>query len=118
MKEREGNSKGKEIKYDELSTQKYLQPGNEITAESMKWIFSIRSRDLAIKGNFKGAHEDKECVIEKCNEVETQRHIYTCPFLTDPNELIPTNVTYDDIFGDNVEKQVKVMLTMKSRILK
>ena len=36
-------SKGKEIIYSELKTQNYCQPGNGISTESMRSIFTTRS---------------------------------------------------------------------------
>ena len=63
--ERENQSKGREIKHFNLQTASYFQPGNGISVDSMRWIFSIRSRDLAIKGNFPGAYRDTNCVVDQ-----------------------------------------------------
>ena len=63
LNEKEKLSKGKEIIYNELKTQSYLLPGNNLSTESARWIFTLRSRDLPIRGNFPGAHKELKCKI-------------------------------------------------------
>ena len=109
-------SKGKEIEYSELKTQNYLQPGSNVSTESVRWIFAIRSRDLPVRGNFPGAQRDNKCAIEQCPEkLESQYHLFVCPFLSSNNEIVSSDITYSDIFKDNVEEQHEVMRIMKSR---
>ena len=111
-------SKGKEIEYTELKTQHYFKPGNNLSADSMRWIFKIRSRDLPIRGNFPGAQSENKCAIEQCPEkLESQFHLFTCPFLSSDNQIMSNDVSYTDIFLDNVAKQYEVMLIMKSRFI-
>ena len=105
-----------EINYDTFQTQTYLKPGSGMSSESMKWIFVIRSRDLAIRGNFPNSHKNVKCVIRECSEnIESQRHIFSCPFLAPSNEIISNDISYDDIFGNNVTKQCQVMEIMRKR---
>ena len=109
-------SKGKEIEYSEFKTQKYLLPGTKMSTESIRWIFAIRSRDLPIRGNFPGAQSDNKCAIEQCPEqMESQYHLFVCPFLSSNNEIVSSDISYNDIFKNNVEKQHGVMKIMQSR---
>ena len=109
-------SKGKEIEYTEHKMQEYLQPGNCLSTDSMRWIFAIRSRDLSLRGNFPGAQKENKCVIEQCPEMlETQFHLFVYPFLSSCNEIVSCDISYNDIFMNNVEKQHEVMKIMRSR---
>ena len=102
--------------YKELITQNYLSPGNNCSTETMRGIFAIRSHDLPIRGNFPGAHKELKCIIKDCSEkLETQIHLFHCPFLASGAVVTTCDICYSDIFGDNVSKQKKVMLIIKSR---
>ena len=116
LKDKAKLSKGSEIKYDKFQTQSYLKPGTGISSESMRWIFVIRSRDLAIRGNFPNSHKNVKCVIEECSEkVESQRHLFSCCFLDVSNEIIPNDISYDDIISYNVKKKYQVMEIIQKR---
>ena len=45
-------SKGKEIYYNNLKTQSYLNPKSKLSVRSMQKIFQIRSRNLPVKKKF------------------------------------------------------------------
>ena len=87
-----------------------------MSIESMHWIFCLRSRDLAIRGNFPKFHKDLKCVVNGCPEIETQRHIFYCMFLSSSKEVIPKDISYDDLFSDELQKQQQVMSIMRERV--
>ena len=58
LKEKNKLSKGKEIMYEEFKMQTYLKPGHNLTQHSARRIFSLRSRDLQIRGNFPNVYND------------------------------------------------------------
>ena len=115
MKDKEKLSKGKEIKYDRLESQTYLNPGNNLLLETMRWIFRIRSRDLDIKGNYPNCYSDVTCVISERNERETQLHFWECQKYRMNHEVSETNVSYSDIFTSDTRKQGTIMKIMKQK---
>ena len=117
MKDKKRLSKGSEIDYDSFQTRKYLLSGTGFSSDSMKLIFSVRSRDLAVRGNFANSHKELKCVVKECPEkIESQYHLFSCPFLASSDEVIPNDLSYDDIFANNVRKQFQVMEIMRERL--
>ena len=116
LREKQKLSKGKEISYTNFEMQKYFQPGQNLNTDSVRKIFRIRSRDLPIKGNFPNNHSDLTCPMMECNEVENQRHLWKCQFLSAKNTLCMSGSEYDDIFGDDVGKQKTVMMIIFKRL--
>jgi len=99
-------SKGKEIKYDKFVMQPYLKSGGNITSEVKRKIFTIRTRDLNIRGNFKNSYNDIKCQVPECDEQETQKHVFQSycihtSTIHDPN----VSIKYEEIFGENVSSQ-------------
>ena len=110
MKDKKRLSKGSEIDYDSFQTRKYLLSGTGFSSDSMKLIFSVRSRDLAVRGNFANSHKELKCVVKECPEkIESQYHLFSCPFLASSDEVVPNDLSYDDIFANNVRKQFQLM---------
>ena len=109
MKEKNKLSKGREIKYKEHKMQSYMKPGSGLAPDTARKIFSLRSRDLQIRGNFPNSHEDLSCVMPLCQERETQEHLWSCSFLAPENVIVQQDLQYNDIFSEDVRKQELVM---------
>ena len=56
------HSKMSNLKYNELRTQNYLKDSN-ISVEEAKNIFAFRTRMAEFKENFKGKHNNFDCVL-------------------------------------------------------
>ena len=115
LNENQKLSKGKELNYTKLETQSYLNPGSGISVDSMRKIYHIRCREVFVKCNFPSAFSDKKCLAPHV-EIDEQSHVYSCSFFTYPNEIISASISYEDIFGRNVEKQIEVMNIFYSRL--
>ena len=82
-----------------------MMPGSEVSAESVARILSLRIRDVAVRGNFPGGSNTVECVVPGCSEVELPQHTFVCPFLSSEGDLMDNELSYFDIFSDNIKKQ-------------
>ena len=109
-------SKGSEIHYDNLQTQKYLTPGNSITVHAMRTIFQIRVRNLPLKSNFPSQFTDTKCIITQCNDNDSQDHLYICKYIAKSGSIMRTDVDYCDMFCDNVQKQTEVMNILMTKM--
>ena len=97
--------KGQEIKYEALEMAEYLLPNYQnISLEEQRSIFSMRNRMVTIPSNFPRGNEKLE--LCPCGELENTKHIYSCKLWT--KEIVTDKPKYENIFSDNVFKQVKV----------
>ena len=89
----------------------YLTPGYEnITIKDQRNIFAMRNRMVAIKENFKNGKQAEKC---PCGLLENMKHIYTCTFLNKEHKI---DIKYEEIFKENVQKQLKVSKIFFSKI--
>ena len=108
---KQNHSKGKELEYSYLEMQRYLRPSQiNITQQEAITIFRLRTRMTNVKANFKGKYDDLSCEICK-QEDETQQHILKCEKID--KERSPE---YNEIFGENVEKQVEIAKVFNEKI--
>ena len=105
-KKKENHSKVMNLKHKTLQMQKYLKPNKIATLEESQEIFKMRSKVTDVKGNFKGKYDSIECNF--CNEEELQNHIMECKIINE-NEKYEKFLKYEDIFEQNVQKQVKIV---------
>ena len=92
--------------------QDYLKP-NSASIEESKFTFSIRSRMLDIRTNYRGQYMDSDTLCPVCfMEEETQQHLLVCDMLCDPDSLVINVPSYDELFGDVLDKKLII-----SRIL-
>ena len=106
--ERKRLSKGKNLEYEELTTQPYLLPGNSLTITDMRRIMKIRIRDIPVRGNFPNASKQTDCPASNCSSKETQIHLYESNCWTKNEEnktLSTTGANYSDIYGRYIQKQ-------------
>ena len=115
LSEKNKLSKGKEITYLKLETQPYLKPGMGITVHSMRRIYHIRCREVYLKCNYPAAFSDKKCPAPHF-ENDQQKHVYHCSFFSSNNEILSENLSYEDIFQNDVKKQFQVMTIFYARL--
>ena len=91
------------LSYDELKMQKYFST-NKLTIRQKNLVFKIRTRMIPVKNNY-GA--DVICQIcKKPESSDDQIHgLFEC---TSINPIIPENIQYEDIFGTNWKKTLKI----------
>ena len=100
------------ITHSVLDMQDYLKP-NSASIEESKFTFSIRSRMLDIRTNYRGQYMDSDTLCPVCAmEEDTQQHLLVCDMLCDPDSLVINVPSYDELFGDVLDKKLII-----SRIL-
>ena len=99
------HSKVLHIPHPTLDMQPYLKP-NQITISEAKFIFSVRTRMLDLKTNFRNKYSDVKC--PNCEEEDTQSHLLVCEKLVSPSSIITDVPTYEKIFGKNLEEILPV----------
>ena len=110
----EKHSKGKEIGYEELSLQEYLQADSPLSIKEKRFAFAVRSRGLDLKNNFKAGKSDLNGRLCKEN-LEDQAHLLTCPALSKVGRTQALQPPYSDMFSQNIEelKQITKLLLVK-----
>ena len=102
-------SKGSEIHYENFKTQKYLTSGSGLSTIDLKQIYAIRSRATMCKSNFPSMFRNISCPREGCIENDTQYHLfYSNCFQKHSQNVIPSDIKYEDIFSNDVNKQLIV----------
>ena len=102
------HSKGKEICYDDLNLQDYLQANSTLSIKEKRFAFAVRSRGLDLKNNFKVGKADLKCRL--CKELlEDQEHLLTCPALSNDDQTQTiSQPPYSDMFSQNIEELKKI----------
>lgn len=116
LKEKERLSKGSEICYRELKTQPYLLSPSGLSAEEMRRIYHIRTRELPLKANYPAANKDRDCLFPGCTSEDSQMHLYQSSCFSDKTTVQCREVAYKDIFGSNIRKQIIVMQLIFSKL--
>ena len=82
------NSKGKNLKYSELSMAPYLCAYEvKISIGEKKWLYKCRIEDIDIETNRRWNNGDLYC--NNCANTEmNQRHLLECQFLSGKSEII------------------------------
>ena len=101
----------KDILFEELKTSEYLLH-NKSTSLS-KIIFSRRSKTFDIKKWLPWKYYDNLCVACELKE-ETMNHFLTCTSY----ENLPSEISWEQVKGNNVERQFEIARKVKSRQLK
>ena len=97
----------KHIQYEKHEIQKFLLPG-KISNKQAKEIFCLRNRMLETKDNYQNQFEDALCPL--CDDeftLDSQEHVMTCPAIVHQC-LVTENLNYENIFSDDVNKQLKI----------
>ena len=117
-KMKEKHSKIKAINYSELKPQEYLI-SPIFNDENVSLLFSLRSRYVECKANFKSRYRDDDLKCPFCTEdYADQKHMLGCKVLSKhitSDDLTESKAVYEDIFNE-VRKQKTVTLIFKGLI--
>ena len=117
-KRQSSHSKVREIIYNKLETQRYMTSPLFSNAE-VSLLFSLRSKYLDCKMNFKNRYNNDDLLCNFCKEEQDdQQHILQCKTLNSKlssEELAQGLVKYEDIYGDHLKQ--KVIVTIFSELL-
>ena len=97
------------IPHNTWGMQSYLKP-NQITISEAKFIFSVRTRMLDVKENFKKKYSDSKC--PNCTEQDTQSHLLFCEKLIGASSIVQEAPNYSNIFGEDLDEILKVTRIM------
>ena len=99
------------IKYDKFATQEYMTSGH-FCQEEINLLFALRSKTYAAKMNFKKMNRgDLKCIF-KCNENETQSHIFENCQPIRKRLNIKSSLKIDNIYGSMTQQKeaIKIFL--------
>ena len=101
--------KGSILNYEKFKIQDYFLP-NTMTIKQCNLLFSLRSRMVPVRCNFKHSHNNLACPIcQDQSQLDTQIHLLTCKaLLKDENIIMKDKIFYSDIFSSDVKKQSEV----------
>ena len=103
--QQQGHSKIRDICYEKFKPQEYLKT-HMLTNHEVSLLFSLRSRTTKqFKANFP-YHQDQQCPMPGCTELDTPEHCLQCEKLFNNTQCSDTQ--YDDIFSSDISKQVAV----------
>ena len=107
------HSKGKELRYSELSMAQYLCASDiDMSIDEKKWLYKCRIEDIDLEANRRWNNGDIQC--KNCKNTEmTQRHLLVCKYLLGKSEIVTYIPNYDDLFKEDIEEQIYI-----SRLLK
>ena len=107
------HSKVLHLTHTKLEMQKYLEE-NEMSIHECKFLFSLRSRMIDVKTNYREKHSDTMCPC--CEETEdSQQHLLSCSKIESDGEIVSSVPDYQDLFGSNLSKQVNMSRILKNR---
>ena len=107
------HSKVLHIVHRKLTIQNYLG-GTDTSSLESKFLFALRSRMVDLKANYRDKYGDNICPC--CQDTEdTQEHLLHCEMLQEKSSLVDTLPTYQDLFSENLVKQVRVCRIIMKR---
>ena len=91
--------------------QNYLRT-NKFTTKQKKLLFSLRTRSIDVKNNYKNKFQfNMKCrMCEDENSIDSEEHYLKCSKILenfDDNEDI-LNAKYEDIFSQNIDEQISI----------
>ena len=93
--------------------QNYFTSENELSIDDKKFLYKCRKSDLDIRGNRKWKYKNITCISCEENIIENTRHLFECEKLICGKKILKKSLKYDDIFGENIEKQYMVLKILK-----
>ena len=112
------HSKSSGLKYNELKMQSYLtSEDNFMTNKEKIFAFTARSHMLELKANFKLGKTNIQCSLG-CDNVEDQKHLFDCPELKDEEENDDEVLSYEGIYGNDLDKVRRVTQRLMERFKK
>ena len=105
------HTKIKHIKYETLKCQEYLV-SSMFSNTDINTLFSLRSRMIDCKVNFRNKHQDNNLKCQFCNtdSDDSQEHMLDCVSLgkrLEGKTVAKEKIRYEDLFKD-VEKQKQI----------
>ena len=101
---KETHSKIRHIEYVKLEKQTYLS-SPLFTNEDVYLLFSLRSRSVDCKENFKSRYKESDTLCPLCRkESDSQTHMIKCDILSNSfqsTDICEDSIDYDDLFEDN-----------------
>ena len=76
--------------------------------ESRNLLFKLRTRAVSgVKNDFRGLYPDTTCPLG-CGETDTIPNILTCMSKHKSSQMSRSNICYEDIFSEHLQKQKQV----------
>ena len=112
-KEKQKHSKVSHIHHSKIEMEGYLKPNQSaISVQEANFLFTLRTRMLDIKGNYKGKYNDVICPCCKLEE-DYQQHLLSCNYLNTDGAVVGSLPEYSDLFDKSVTKQVNLARLLK-----
>ena len=112
------HSKVKHIEYSNFEMQNYLK-SNSFTNYEAKFTFHAKCRMLKIKQNFSQSYKSHFCpVCKNENLKDDQPHLLQCDKLVSDSIIIANLPEYEDLFCNEVKKQVVIVKLLKENFEK
>ena len=89
--------------------------GVNISIEENKWLFLCRIEAIDLSTNHRWKNEETLCRFCKTIEM-SQKHLINCKYLSKKNQIVIKSPQYEDIFEDDIEKQVNTSRIMKKHL--
>ena len=116
---KETHSKIRHIEYVKLEKQTYLS-SPLFTNEDVYLLFSLRSRSVDCKENFKSRYKESDTLCPLCRkESDSQPHMLKCDILSNrfqSADICEDSIDYDNLFDDQ-RKQKKITSLFKELII-
>ena len=107
------HSKVMHIPHRKLKMQQYLE-SKYLNVHETKFMFSLRSRMIDVKVNYREKHAHVLCPCCKMED-DSQEHLLSCSKIKAEGTLVSSVPVYQDLFGSNIEKQVNLTRILKKR---
>ena len=107
-------TKIEQVEYENLEIQEYLLEGNKNT-ELSQLIFKTRGKNLEIKAHKKWKYKDNICVGRGIKD-ETEEEFLSCPGLSEQNENIENNISFNLVYGKSVKDMLRVATFVRKRL--
>ena len=97
--------------------QNYLQT-SKLSTKQKKLLFGLRTRSIDVKTNYKNKFKfNMKCrICDDDESIDSEKHYLKCSKVIehfDANNEDISNATYDDIFSEEIEKQISITKTFE-----
>ena len=65
-------------------------------------MFKYRTRMINVKDNFRESHQNLDCKLGCSNQIDDQKHLFSCQFL--PNQI--SEIQSNHLYGNSVDEVV------------
>ena len=118
LEKKEKSEKVKSISYTRLELQNYLAHPL-LTIDQTKFLIAVRARMLFVRANYPNMQNEKFCPLcttELEKVLDTQEHLLDCKIINlNCTEIIQSDIKYEEVFSDNLNKQAEVSLILENR---